>query len=743
MPKNGDTLFFGADIHKEFSSRPRGGLAPGRGDLEGRPPDQIIRDLEDDAAALAEALSDCQINVPPRSGTALDFLCEHEDPADLEHRCDVYEACRNRPPSALRQFATYILQPKFRNTVFLAHYGSGFDHHFLFMELHRMGVRLDTIFKGNKLVSFSVPALNMRFIDFFCFVPTGLKNLEKSFNLTTGSKGFFPHLLNKPEFYGLTLPHLPPKSFYEPDLMKAKDGLELEAWYAQTFGQRFNFAEQMTFYCETDVLILLSACLTFVRETLVQQTEFRGKIRDLEPNDTPFWLAAGDGGERVEVKPGLVHPFCRDVATLSTYANVLFRSYYLVEDQLPIVTHGLSESFSDRSSREEAEYLAHVRRDLDVPDLEFGAAHLRQRRFVVVCPETQRTHAYYVDGYSPATKVRCFFFFSAQFPNPVVSKQIHQTFRKKNSISFFSKFLTLAVFAFQTVYEYNGCIFHGCPDCFSPETPLRNGLSNHEGQRLTEKRLRLLRRHPDVDRVVVMRSCRWARRARSAEGRPPAGSPEGEAVRRLCIKQTFRGGVVEPLALSVDADVAKSRLRKIYGCGPDVDTLGSFIDINSMYPSQLTPDYSHSSRPVDYVMSPIGAHVILLGHRECTQACDATCVPGCGRFDRHDCLEGVNCFRTCGRHFGPEAWGKLPGFALVRIVPPKNVRFPILRLQLRGDSSGKNFSTLCAACAGSGVAFEGLKECRHSDEERAIFGEFTTGERLFHFCSKSVCPEKI
>ena len=70
---------------------------------------------------MAEALADCQINVHPCSGASLDFLCKHEDPADLEYRCSVYEACRDRQPAALRQFATYILQPKFRNTVFLAH----------------------------------------------------------------------------------------------------------------------------------------------------------------------------------------------------------------------------------------------------------------------------------------------------------------------------------------------------------------------------------------------------------------------------------------------------------------------------------------------------------------------------------------------------------------------------------------------------------------------------------------------
>ena len=402
-PENEGTLFFTADIHKFFLSKPEGGMVPGQNFLKPDPPDQIIANLSD-SSVFENAMADCQIKVSAEPTGCLDYICEHEDPCDLEFRNQVFDVCKERDPSALRQFATYILQPKFKNTVFLAHYGSGFDHHFLFMELHKMGVRLDTIFKGNKLISFTIPALNIRFIDFFCFVPTSLKNLEKSFNLTTGSKGFFPHLLNKPEYFGLSLPHLPPKKFYEPDLMKTKDSEEFEVWYKESFDERFSLADQMTYYCETDVLILLSACLSFVRETLVQQTEFQGKVRDLEPNDTSFWLL-NTQGEKIKVQPGLVHPFSKDVATLSTYANVLFRSYYLVENQLPIITHNLSETFSDRSSREEAEYLMYIKHMQNVADLEFGAAHLRQRKFTVLCPDTLKTHSYYVDGYSPGTKV--------------------------------------------------------------------------------------------------------------------------------------------------------------------------------------------------------------------------------------------------------------------------------------------------------------------------------------------------
>jgi hypothetical protein len=169
-------------------------------------------------------------------------------------------------------------------------------------------------------------------------------------------------------------------------------------------------------------------------------------------------------------------------------------------------------------------------------------------------------------------------------------------------------------------------------------------------------------------------------------------------------------------------------VEKKYGKKLD-DPFGKMCDVNSMYPGSLLPDYSHSSRPVDYVMSPVGGHRVLLGVTECVAGCNFTCNIKCRREDRHTCEEGVNCFKTCDTHHGPNEWGKLPGFALVKILPPKNQRFPILRMRLQGDDSAKNYSTLCRTCALQNNPFDGVQLCQHTDSERALFGEFTTGKK--------------
>jgi DNA polymerase type B, organellar and viral len=340
-------------------------------------------------------------------------FCSHETDEDFEKRKEIFsKANPAAKSSALTQFAMYILQPKFQNSVFLGMYSSGFDNHFVFSELVKLGVRVEPVYRGNKLLTFKIPSLNIKFLDFFCFVPSSLKNLEKSFNLNTGSKGYFPHLLNHPKHYGLNLPHLPPKHFYEPELMKSNDLEAFEKWYSENYNTGFKFSQEILTYCELDVKILLAATLTFIRETLVQQSEFKGRKRKLKPNGTEFEFEPFyRNGEKIipKLEPNLVHPFSRDVCTLSSYANFLFRSFYLPEKYMPIITHDVEESYSARSSKEEIEYLTYLKEVDQMPDLEFGNEWRGQRRFTVTCPETEKCHTYYVDGYSPTKKVKKFF----------------------------------------------------------------------------------------------------------------------------------------------------------------------------------------------------------------------------------------------------------------------------------------------------------------------------------------------
>lgn len=446
------------------------------------------------------------VKVEERQPTLKKF-CSHETESNLLSRIKTYKQSLTLEKSnCLKQFCLYILQPKFENAVFLGMYSSGFDNHFVFMQMIELGVRVNPVFKGNKLLTFSIAALNIRFLDFFCYVPSSLKNLEKSFNLKTGSKGYFPHLLNHPENYGLEIPHLPPKFYYEPEMMKNEDLKDFEKWYDQNYHQKFVFRQELLSYCELDVKILMAASLTFVKETLEQQTEFVDKVRKLKSNGQKIWMK-NKAGEKKSIVPNLVHVFSTGLCTLSSYVNTVFRSFYLEEKTLPMITHDVEENYSTRCSKLEMEVLTFIREVEKVKDLEFGDRFRGQRRFTVVCPQTQKTHTFYVDGYSPSQK---------------------------------------------TVYEVLGCVFHGCFDCFRPDDKLKQGIENCEAVRLTNRRLDLLKLHIDVEAVRIIKECEWKKKTQTdlqVVEFLKTSQVETLGGRRMSVKETFRGGLVSKFDL--------------------------------------------------------------------------------------------------------------------------------------------------------------------------------------------------
>lgn len=187
--------------------------------------------------------------------------------------------------------------------------------------------------------------------------------------------------------------------------MKPEDLSTFEKWYSENFQKEFKFNQEILTYCEMDVKILLASVLTFLRETLVQQTEFPGVVRTLKPHGTQIHKLNQDGTKETCL-PNLIHPFSKGICTLSSYANQVFRGYFLPEKSLPIVTQDVEETYSSRSSKEELEYLHYVKHVEGLTDLQYGNEFRAQRRFTVQCPTTLKSHTFYADGYSASTKVK-------------------------------------------------------------------------------------------------------------------------------------------------------------------------------------------------------------------------------------------------------------------------------------------------------------------------------------------------
>lgn len=93
----------------------------------------------------------------------------------------------------------YFLGKKFHGYTFIAHFGGGYDEHFILSWSTRNNIKPETLFRVTKLMYMAV-GKRFRFIDILNFIPMGLDKFPSTFGFE-GGKGFFPHKLNKPENY--------------------------------------------------------------------------------------------------------------------------------------------------------------------------------------------------------------------------------------------------------------------------------------------------------------------------------------------------------------------------------------------------------------------------------------------------------------------------------------------------------------------------------------------------------------
>ncbi len=304
----------------------------------------------------------------------------------------------------------------------------------------------------------------------------------------------------------------------------------------------------------------------------------------------------------------------------------------------------------------------------------------------------------------------------------------------------------------KTVYEYLGCAVHGCPECQDGDKLNRFGISNSEAHRRIVRRCqRLVTDTFRVDNVIVRWSCQWNRIKEASprirkflEDNP---IPNNES--KLGLRTGFRGGYVDPSSVYADSKKISQKLSQIYGM--DVpEQPGLFLDFTSQYPSTLIhPSQGPSDNQVDYAPIPVKYPRTLFGNTDCREECSLCCLGDCQcdvetldipkcektrkcrRMDDHDCLEGVNCYFVCSRHHPPSDWGKAPGMAQVKMLPPRSERFPILRVSMehKEDKQIRNYCTLCRTCAQELHPHTSkIAECNHSQEERCIYGVYTLHE---------------
>ena len=166
-----------------------------------------------------------------------------------------------------------ISERKQRRLVVIAHNLQSYDGYFIIKEMYRDGKQLTQIRNGAKILE--LEHYDIRFIDSLNFFAMPLKAFPSTFGLSyldaNGeeayyAKGYFPHLFNRRENEDYIGP-LPDKKYYMPEAMSVDDLKKFEKWYQEQTDRDaiFDFKRDIKAYCQMDVTILREGCQTFQR----------------------------------------------------------------------------------------------------------------------------------------------------------------------------------------------------------------------------------------------------------------------------------------------------------------------------------------------------------------------------------------------------------------------------------------------------------------------------------------------
>lgn len=294
------------------------------------------------------------------------------------------------------------------------------------------------------------------------------------------------------------------------------------------------------------------------------------------------------------------------------------------------------------------------------------------------------------------------------------------------------------MFILQTVVEYMGCSVHGCPKDTDPDKTNCFGILHRDAYEKTLEKIRRLRQSDEVNDVLVMWRCDWLNAKKNnpeveAWFEDPANKElVSQHPRRLHLRSCFRGGITDAASTFFDSQSWTQRLKETFASKDveeEVIATATLVDYNSLYPSLvLTPTEGPFEHQTDYVLTPYGPFVTLLGHDECIQECTSFCNRRCARQDYHPVCGPDFCATVCDQHHGFSDWGRTPGFALVKVLPPKTCRFPILRTVVKQGNETRNVAPCCHQCALTKDCLSLDWNCLHTEDERSFVGEYTTLE---------------
>jgi len=332
-----------------------------------------------------------------------------------------------------------------------AHNFQGYDGYFVVNQYHSDNKTVEQLRNGCKLLE--VKRDRIRFIDSLSFLQMPLSAFPKTFGLTELKKGYFPHKFNIPENQAYVGP-IPAIDYYMPETMSPKGRQEFETWHKEQRDKDevFDFQKELVAYCESDVRLLKEGCLTFKR------------LFESKAGFNPFERVTIASACNLELRMNRMIPNSIASEPVNGWRNRINQSQVALEWL----------TWCDHQHRQQAlEQLTHE--DLEDHDLMARAysdhPHPSQRHYVQHAGNAGEYRVpatgFFVDGYCQDTN---------------------------------------------TVYEFHGCLWHGCPQSYPVRDEKHLRLCDrtmHDVYEKTQQKMRQL--HILGYNVIEMWECEWTR----------------------------------------------------------------------------------------------------------------------------------------------------------------------------------------------------------------------------------------
>ena len=552
--------------------------------------------------------------------------------------------------NAADEFCEFLFSDQHAGFTVIFHNGQAYDFYMLMSYICRRGLAPQIIYRGSKIVSAHIGGrFNIRLVDSLNFLPMPLSAMPKVFGLTGLKKGNFPHWFNKRTNYSYEGPY-PDPEYYGVDNMSVKGRESFLQWYSEQAGKTFNFMKELIDYCEDDVTILEESCMAF-RKHVLDITK-KEEIVDY-----------GDGGEIITRLVG-VDPL--QYRTMAAVCMAIYRYMFLPEYYSVKLSDGRSAT-GTLINDVWTNFVEGGGRELDPRDVTV------ESRSFLSSPIARMPSAGFAgyDNYS-AVSIQWLLYEERERNISIRHALSPEGEYRLPTPDGRSGYYRLDGYCLETntAFEFHGCLFHGCPECYPYDVSLWSADTTKDPYPL----------HPHTGQT--MRECLSLSRTRERYIKERLGCDL--VVMRECLFRTMLANN-EDLKTFVANNPVKARLdprNALYGGRTNASTLHAsstsscriaYADITSLYPTVLK-----------YDEFPVGIPEIIVR---------------------------------------PTSTDITPYFGVIycRVRPPRGVYHPVLPLHAE---NGKLVFTLCAYCVSSGSE----SVCACPDDKRDLESTWTTVE---------------